>query len=34
VGSEPGVMNPGTFFVFDKANNNARTQRAVNGCST
>ncbi|WP_200953957.1 TonB-dependent siderophore receptor [Massilia sp. Root351] len=32
-GSEPGVMNPGTFFVFDKANNNARTQRAVNGCT-
>ncbi|MGK5079878.1 TonB-dependent receptor plug domain-containing protein [Janthinobacterium sp. HLX7-2] len=32
-GSEPGVMNPGTFFVFDKANNNARTQRAVNGCN-
>ncbi|MQA38981.1 TonB-dependent receptor plug domain-containing protein [Rugamonas aquatica] len=34
VGSEPGVVNPGTLFVFDKANNNARTQRAVNGCNT
>jgi outer membrane receptor protein involved in Fe transport len=34
VGSEPGVLNPGTFFVFDKANNNARTQRAVSGCTT
>ncbi|RJG21698.1 TonB-dependent receptor plug domain-containing protein [Massilia cavernae] len=33
-GSEPGVLNPGTFFVFDKANNNARTQRAVSGCTT
>ena len=33
-GSEPGVLNPGTFFVFDKANNNARTQRAVPGCPT
>lgn len=33
-GSEPGVLNPGTFFVFDKANNNARTQRAVAGCPT
>jgi outer membrane receptor protein involved in Fe transport len=33
-GSEPGVLNPGTLFVFDKANNNARTQRAVNGCTT
>jgi outer membrane receptor protein involved in Fe transport len=32
-GSEPGVLNPGTFFVFDKANNNARTQRAVTGCT-
>jgi outer membrane receptor protein involved in Fe transport len=32
-GSEPGVMNPGTFFVFDKAKGNARTQRAVNGCT-
>jgi iron complex outermembrane receptor protein len=31
-GSEPGVMNPGTLFVFDPAKNNARTQRAVNGC--
>jgi len=34
VGSEPGVLNQGTFFVFDKANNNARTQRAVAGCPT
>lgn len=31
-GSEPGTMNPGTFFVFDPLKNNARTQRAVNGC--
>jgi outer membrane receptor protein involved in Fe transport len=34
VGSEPGQLNPGTFFVFDPAKNNARTQRAVNGCTT
>ncbi|GGC00494.1 TonB-dependent receptor plug domain-containing protein [Pseudoduganella buxea] len=33
-GSEPGVPNPGTFFVFDPAKNNARTQRAVAGCPT
>ncbi|CAN7261227.1 TonB-dependent receptor plug domain-containing protein [Massilia sp. LjRoot122] len=33
-GSEPGVLNPGTFFVFDPARNNARTQRAVTGCPT
>ncbi|MTV36887.1 TonB-dependent receptor plug domain-containing protein [Duganella radicis] len=33
VGSEPGALNPGTFFVFDKANN-TRTQRAVSGCTT
>jgi len=33
-GSEPGVVNPGTLFVFDKSKNNARTQRAVNGCNT
>lgn len=33
-GSEPGVLNPGTFFVFDPARNNARTQRAVPGCPT
>jgi outer membrane receptor protein involved in Fe transport len=33
-GSEPGVVNQGTFFVFDKNNNNARTQRAVKGCTT
>lgn len=33
-GSEPGVLNPGTFFVFDKNANNARTQRAVKGCTT
>jgi outer membrane receptor for ferrienterochelin and colicin len=25
VGSEPGQLNPGTFFVFDPAKNNART---------
>ncbi|GAB2845480.1 TonB-dependent receptor [Pseudoduganella ginsengisoli] len=31
-GSEPGVLNPGTFFVFDPLKNNARTQRAVAGC--
>ena len=34
VGSEPGVVNPGTFFVFDPNKNNARTQRAVSGCTT
>lgn len=34
VGSEPGQSNPGTFFVFDPAKGNARTQRAVAGCST
>ncbi|CAM4061170.1 TonB-dependent receptor plug domain-containing protein [Roseateles saccharophilus] len=34
VGSEPGVMNPGTLFVIDKANNNAITRRAVAGCPT
>jgi len=34
VGSEPGQPNPGTFFVFDPANKNARTQRAVPGCTT
>lgn len=33
-GSEPGVLNQGTFFVFDPAKNNARTQRAVAGCPT
>ena len=33
-GSEPGVLNPGTLFVFDPARNNARVQRAVNGCPT
>jgi outer membrane receptor protein involved in Fe transport len=33
-GSEPGVLNPGTLFVFDKDKNNARTQRAVGGCPT
>lgn len=33
-GTEPGVLNQGTFFVFDKNNNNARTQRAVKGCTT
>lgn len=33
-GSEPGVLNPGTIFVFDKANKNARTQRAASGCPT
>jgi outer membrane receptor protein involved in Fe transport len=33
-GSEPGVLNPGTLFVFDKNKNNARTQRAVSGCPT
>ncbi len=32
-GSEPGVLNPGTFFVFDPLKNNARTQRAVAGCA-
>jgi outer membrane receptor protein involved in Fe transport len=33
-GSEPGVVNQGTFFVFDPAKGNARTQRAVPGCPT
>ena len=33
-GSEPGVLNPGTLFVFDPARNNARVQRAVGGCPT
>ena len=32
-GTEPGTMNPGTLFVFDPARNNARTQRAVPGCT-
>jgi len=32
-GSEPGVLNPGTLFVFGPARNNARVQRAVNGCA-
>lgn len=34
VGSEPGQPNAGTFFVFDPTKGNARTQRAVAGCST
>ena len=34
VGSEPGQLNPGTFFVFDPNRNNARVQRAVGGCPT
>jgi outer membrane receptor protein involved in Fe transport len=34
VGSEPGQPNPGTFFVFDPAKGNARTQRAVPGCTS
>ncbi len=33
-GSQPGVLNPGTLFVFDPAKGNARTQRAVAGCPT
>ncbi|MGZ5198357.1 MAG: TonB-dependent receptor plug domain-containing protein [Telluria sp.] len=33
-GTQPGTMNPGTFFVFNPAKNNARTQRAVAGCPT
>jgi len=33
-GSEPGTLNPGTFFVFNPLKNNARTQRAVAGCPT
>lgn len=32
-GIKPGVLNPGTFFVFNPAMNNARTQRAVAGCT-
>lgn len=34
VGSEPGVLNPGTLFVVDAANKNAIVRRAVNGCPT
>ena len=34
VGTEPGQLNPGTFFVFDPKRNNARVQRAVGGCPT
>lgn len=34
VGSEPGVMNPGTLFVVDAANKNAIVRRAVGGCPT
>lgn len=33
-GSEPGVLNPGTYFVFDPARNNARSQMAAPGCPT
>ncbi|MFN4115980.1 MAG: TonB-dependent receptor plug domain-containing protein [Inhella sp.] len=33
-GSKPGELNRGTLFVFDAAAGNARTQRAVNGCTT
>ncbi|MGH8852972.1 MAG: TonB-dependent receptor plug domain-containing protein [Telluria sp.] len=33
-GSEPGVLNPGTFFVFDPKRGNARVQRAVGDCPT
>lgn len=33
-GTKPGELNRGTLFVFDAAAGNARTQRAVNGCST
>ena len=32
-GSQPGVLNPGTFFVFDKNANNRRYQSAVPGCA-
>lgn len=34
VGSEPGVLNPGTLFVVDASNKNAIIRRAVNGCPT
>lgn len=34
VGSEPGVLNPGTLFVFDKNANNRRYQQAAPGCTT
>lgn len=34
VGSEPGVLNPGTLFVVDAANKNAIVRRAVAGCPT
>ncbi len=33
-GSEPGVVNNGTLFVFDKANGNARLQEPAPGCTT
>jgi len=33
-GSQPGVFNPGSYFVFDKANGNARSQEAAPGCTT
>jgi iron complex outermembrane receptor protein len=33
-GTEPGVLNHGTFFVFDPNRNNARTQGAVPGCAS
>ncbi|MFZ6800814.1 TonB-dependent receptor plug domain-containing protein [Undibacterium sp. Di24W] len=33
-GSQPGQLNPGTLFVFDKNGNNKRYQQAAAGCST
>lgn len=33
-GSQPGVLNTGTLFVFDKNANNERYQQAAPGCST
>ncbi|QPF71488.1 TonB-dependent receptor [Roseateles sp. DAIF2] len=31
-GSEPGVLNPGTFFAFDPTKGNARSQEPAPGC--
>lgn len=33
-GSQPGVLNPGTLFVFDAAAKNKRYQEAAPGCTT
>lgn len=34
VGSNPGTLNPGTYFVFDKNAGNKRYQQAASGCPT